>query len=583
MVAVVASTSAISVTSIGAPLAGLTTVAERSGWKTTGRYEEVESLCAAFPKKYPGKVRCERFGTTPLGRPMWMLVLSDDGTFGAQENQKKRRPVVLFQGGIHAGEIDGKDAGFWLVRDVLDGKVAPGALARVTLVFIPVLNVDGHERFGPNHRPNQRGPEEMGWRVTSQNLNLNRDFMKADAPEMQAVLRVLHRYDPILFADLHVTDGAKFQHDVAVTFEPWLTGPEHLRALGKGLKVALFSALEAQGHLPVGFYPSFIKEDEPSSGFAYGWPPPRFSSAYWALQARFGMLVETHSWKPYAERVKSTYDVCAGLLTLAAEDGTRWRKAADEADAAMTRRAGTEIVLMYDTKKQSKPLEFRGFAYTSVKSEVSGKQWIRYDESNPETWTVPYFDELEPALTLKAPAGGYLVPRPHAQWVAEKLDLHGLRYSTVRTGVVRAKVERFLVEPKFRPLPYEGRLTVQAKGEWAQTTMAIAPGTLFVPAAQRGVALVMHLFEPVAPDSLLAWGFFNAHLEQKEYMEDYVTEEVARTLLEDAGIRAAFDARLKDESFAKDPAARLRFFSSKHPSHDATLNVLPVYRTDATY
>ncbi|HEY1086205.1 MAG TPA: M14 family zinc carboxypeptidase, partial [Archangium sp.] len=124
----------------------LTTVAEESGWLRTGRYEEVERLCAAFPKRYPGKVKCERFGVTPLGRPMLMLVASADGVFTPEQARAKKRPVLLVQGGIHAGEIDGKDAGFWLLRELLEGKVAPKSLSAVTLVFVPVFNVDGHER-----------------------------------------------------------------------------------------------------------------------------------------------------------------------------------------------------------------------------------------------------------------------------------------------------------------------------------------------------------------------------------------------------------------------------------------------------
>jgi predicted deacylase len=153
----------------------LSTVAERSGDVETGRYDEVVALCAAFPRAHPGKVRCERFGATPEGRPMLALVASADGTLTPEAVRRRGRPVVLFQAGIHAGEIDGKDAGLRLLRDVLEGKVLEGALSRVTLVFVPVFNVDGHERFGPNHRPNQVGPVSMGWRTTGHNLNLNRD------------------------------------------------------------------------------------------------------------------------------------------------------------------------------------------------------------------------------------------------------------------------------------------------------------------------------------------------------------------------------------------------------------------------
>lgn len=558
----------------------LTTHAERTGFVETGRFDEVQALCAAFPKAFPGTVKCDAFGVTPLGRPMLALIASADGALTPQLASKKGRPVLFLQGGIHAGEIDGKDAGFWLLRDVLEGKVLPGVLAKVTLVFVPVFNVDGHERFGANQRPNQNGPKEMGWRVTSQNLNLNRDYAKAEAPEMQALLKLLHRWDPILYADLHVTDGAKFQHDVSVTFEPSNLGPEGLRSQGKSLQVSLFSELEAKGHLPVNFYPSFNTDDDPASGFAYGWPPPRFGNAYWAANNRYGLLVETHSWKDYRTRVATTYDVCLGLLRLTAEDGARWLKAAKQADTSEAKRAGGEVVLLWEPKKTSRPLEFKGYAYTREKSDVSGQPWVRYDDTRPEVWTVPYFDELVPALTVKAPAAGWVVPVQHAAWVAEKLTLHGLDFTALKADRPGLAVEAYrLVDPKFRTAPYEGRMIVTARdGVWSPRTVELPRGSLFIPAAQPKLALAMHLLDPTSPDSLLAWGFFNAHLEQKEYLEDYLTEAFAREQLKDPAVKAAFEARLKDEAFAKSPAARLAFFAARHPSADPMLNVLPVYR-----
>ncbi|HET9300150.1 MAG TPA: M14 family zinc carboxypeptidase, partial [Candidatus Polarisedimenticolaceae bacterium] len=207
----------------------LSTVAERSGDLRTGRYDEVVALCTDFERAFPGKAKCARFGTTPEGRPMLAVVASHDGTLDPDAARRKKRPVLLFQGGIHAGEIDGKDAGFRVLRDALRGKVAPGALRAVTLVFVPVFNVDGHERVSRFNRPNQRGPEEMGWRATAQNLNLNRDYAKADAPEMRAMLALLRAWDPVLYVDLHVTDGAKFRHDVSITVEPSETPGEPLR------------------------------------------------------------------------------------------------------------------------------------------------------------------------------------------------------------------------------------------------------------------------------------------------------------------------------------------------------------------
>ena len=156
-------------------------------------------MCSAFRKAYPDAVRCAEFGRTPEGRPMLALIVTRTGALTALSAHRRRIPVLLVQAGIHAGEIDGKDAGFLALRELLDGRVAPGALAKQVLVFVPVFNVDGHERFGRWNRPNQRGPVEMGWRTTAQNFNLNRDYAKADSPEMQAMLRLVDEWDPLAY------------------------------------------------------------------------------------------------------------------------------------------------------------------------------------------------------------------------------------------------------------------------------------------------------------------------------------------------------------------------------------------------
>ncbi|WP_044183202.1 M14 family metallopeptidase [Hyalangium minutum] len=563
--------------------APLTTTAERSGWTRTGRYAEVETLCRDFPKAFPGKVRCETFGTTPEGRPMLALVASADGTLTPAANAKKNRPVVLFQGGIHSGEIDGKDAGFWLLRDVLAGKALPGVLGQVTAVFVPVFNIDGHERFGPNNRPNQVGPEEMGWRVTAQNLNLNRDYVKADAPETVALLTFLHAWNPLFYLDLHVTDGAKFEHDVSLTMEPLYGGPEPMRALGLKLRDALVTGLEAQGHLPVTFYPSFIQDDDPATGFTAGIAPPRFSQTYWAVNHRFGMLVETHSWKPYAHRVKTTRNVLEGALQYVAANGAALQAAAKAADAAAEAGQVRQVTLAWDHTQKSRTIEFRGYAYTHETSPVFNQRVVKYDDTKPQVWKVPFYDEVVPKLTVTLPTGGYLVPAAHAAWVEPKLRAHGLRFQRLDKTVPAAEVEAFrATEVKFQPQSYEGRQGLAAQGAWKREKQALPAGSLYVPVAQPGVEVVAHLLEPAGPDSLITWGFFNNHFERKEYIEEYVLEPFARELLaKDPAVKAAWEERLKDAAFAQDARARLKFFQERHPSYDTRLNLYPVFRLDA--
>lgn len=535
-------------------------------------------LCREFAAAFPAQIKCTSFGETPEGRKMMALIVSGDGTFTPGANRKKKRPVVLIQGGIHAGEIDGKDAGFLALKELLKRNAAASPFRKVTFVFVPVFNIDGHERFGTNNRPNQIGPEEMGWRTTGQNLNLNRDYVKADAPEMQAMLRLLTAWDPILYADLHVTDGAHYQPVIALIFHPALKGPEPIRKVGEKVSDEMMKRLSP--HLALPFYPSFVKEEEPASGFELGISPPRFSQAYWGNRGRIGVLVETHSWKDYATRVKATYDTILGLLDLAASQGGEWLKAAAETDALERKLAGTEVPLTYDVTPKSKPFEFKGVAYRREKSPVSGDLITIYDPKTPEVWTVPLFDELVPKLAVTAPKRGYYVPPAHTAAVARKLELHGISFQTL-TKQKEGEFQTFrATETTFSKAPFEGRTRLELKGSWAPEKETIAAGSLFVPIDQKGARLILHLLEPQAPDSLAAWGYFNAAFEQKEYMEAYVAHQVGTEMLEkDPKVKEAFQKRLKeDEEFAKSPEKRLDFFYRRHPAYDVRYNRYPIFK-----
>jgi murein tripeptide amidase MpaA len=557
------------------------TVGELSGYARTGRYDEVVRLCAAYAARWPERVRCVEFGRTPEQRPMLALVASDGGALDPAEARARDLPVLLLQGGIHAGEIDGKDAGFEALRDLLEGRESPGALRNVTVVFVPVYNADGHERFGRWNRPNQRGPEETGWRTTAQNLNLNRDYTKADAPESRAMLRLLDEWDPILYADLHVTDGARFRVDLSVEVEPGDGWDLELRRTGHALRDEVLARLQAQGFIATPYYPAFVKEDEPESGFAVDVRKARFSTSYWATRNRFGALVETHSWKDYPRRVAATRAAILAMVDLAARDGRHWLAAAREADARATKLAGQPVPLAYRSSEATRTIDFPGYAYTREDSAISGKAWIRYDESRPEVWRVPLRYAAEPSLTVAAPAHGYIVPAAHAQWLSRELALHGIRFETLPQAQPKLPVQSFRAgRVTLAPATFEGRAVFSIEGTWRDDTRDVPAGSLLVPIAQPKARLVMSLLEPEAPDSYLAWGDFGSAFEQKEYMEDYVAEAVAREMLaKDPVLAEEFERRLReDAAFAADPTARLDFFRRRHPSWDDRYSVYPVYR-----
>jgi hypothetical protein len=560
----------------------LTTVAERSGFVRTGRYEEVIALCDRFAQAYPDAVRCETFGTTPEGRPMKLLVATRSGAFTPQAAAAKGLPVLLAQGGIHAGEIDGKDAGFQLLRQLLDGDAAPGALDKLVLLFVPVFNVDGHENFRAWNRPNQRGPEEMGFRATAQRYNLNRDYVKADSPEMRAMLALVQRWDPLVTLDLHVTDGARFRHDISITGEPVNSGDPALREAGRALRDGIAARLAAQGSLPVTFYPSFAEDDDPASGFVDGVNPPRFSHGYFPLRNRIGILVETHSWRTYPERVRATRDTVLDAIELTVANAARWRALAAAADRNASQLGGKPVALDYQATDKVRTIDFLGYAYTRTQSDISGALMTHYDESAPQLWQLPIRDEIVPRTVVTAPRGGYLVPAAQAQDVARWLDAHGIAYRRLDKPLQEQAQVFHADKVAFAPASVEGHQRADITGAWQAEQVELPPGALFVPIAQPLARLLVHILEPQAPDSMAAWGAFNNAFERKEYMEAYVAEEVARDMLaKDPALKAEFERRLRDDAaFAASPRARLDFFYRLHPAWDGGYNRYPILRTD---
>ncbi len=578
----------------------LTTLAEQSDFRQTGRIDEVERLCRGFAQAWPDAVQSIEYGRSTEGRPMRALLVSRTGALTAQQIRARRTPVLMLQGGIHPGESDGKDAGFIALRELLEGSAAAGVLEKIAVLFVPAFNTDGHERTGRWNRPNQVGPEETGWRTTAQNLNLNRDYTKADAPEMRAMLRLIDSWDPLVCADLHVTDGADFVPDVSIQVEPINQGDSNLRASAVSLRDQLIARLAALGSIPLDFYPDLAKTDDPSSGFALTVYSPRFSTGYFPQRNRYTVLVETHSWKEYAHRVKVTRNTIVTLVELVAARGEEWLKLCSQADAAAKQLGGAEVTLDYVTRwrepsragtatrerddTDARTIDFQGYAYTRTKSAISGGLVTVYDPKTPQIWRVPMRDAVKPLLVVKAPKACYVVPVSFAAEIGPRLAAHGILTAPLRqrlTGVTASVFRARAVQ--FSSAPFEGRMRAQLDGAWSEEAANIEPGALMVPIAQSLARLVTALFEPQAPDSFAAWGFFNACFEQKEQMEPYVAEQIAAGMLAaDPALQAQFTAKLEsDPQFAASASDRLEFFLRRHVSWDARYNLYPVVRLES--
>jgi Zinc carboxypeptidase len=573
----------------------LITLAEQSGFLETGRIEEVERLSTLMQAEWPEAVRAFEFGRSAEGRPMRALVASRCGALSPQELRDRGIPILMIQAGIHPGESDGKDGGFIALRELLAGSAARGVLERIAVLFVPAFNTDGHERMGRWNRPNQNGPQMTGWRSTAQNLNLNRDYTKADAPEMQAMLALIDGWDPLICADLHVTDGADFEPDISIQVEPINQGDPALRSSGKELRDRLIDELARQGSLPLPFYPDLVETDNPQSGFVLTVYSPRFSTGYFPQRNRFTVLVETHSWKPYPRRVQVTRNTVVGLAELAAKHGGAWLAKTRAADLAACALGGSELTLDYQSSwrepsaagktarttpaADAETVEFRGYAYTRNHSEISGAPVTVYDPSTPQIWRVPYRNRIEPALVIQAPRLGYIIPHAYCEQIVPRLECHGIDIAAVPAHL--KELEQFrATQVSFSSRPFEGRMRATIVGAWERLDREVAALARFVPIAQPLARLIAALLEPQAPDSFAAWGFFNACFQQKEYLEPYVAEQIARSVLEaEPALRETFESKLNgDAAFRADAAARLEFFARHHASWDDRLNCYPIYR-----
>ena len=518
-------------------------------------------------------IRIEQFGVSPEGRPIYAVIASKDGA-----TLDPKKPVLLAQAGIHPGEIDGKDAGMMLLRDMaFYGK--DGLLDRANLILIPILSVDGHERTSPYSRPNQRGPRNQGWRHTATNQNLNRDFMKLDQAEMQAVMGLIHKYNPDLYVDIHVTDGIDYQYDVTYGYNGedgvWSRSPAIAQWLDDAFKPDMNAALEAQGHIP-GELVFAIDDRDPKKGMNDGGLGERYSNGWGSAAHVPTILIENHSLKPHEQRVLGTYVFLEEALKVLAEKSQSLR-AAIGADRALR---PAELPANFVGDEQPIRIRpFKGILYDTYDSTASGRPELRWlGQPDPALWQVPYFGS-HPTLTLKRPAA-YWVPSYRAD-IIERLKTHGVQMETLAAPRTVAVDMLRLVDPKVSARTNEGHVPITVAGVRTEAKDWTYPvGSVRVPTDQPMGDVAILLLEPQSSESFFAWGMFPEVLNRVEYIEAYAIAPLAEKMLAaDPALKAEFEAKLAAEpAFAADGDARLAWFYERTPFYDQRFRLYPVGR-----
>ncbi len=518
-------------------------------------------------------IRIEQFGTSPEGRPIYAVIASKDG-----DTLDASKPVLLAQAGIHPGEIDGKDAGMMLLRDIaFYGR--DDLLDRVNLILIPILSVDGHERASAYSRPNQRGPRIQGWRNTATNQNLNRDYLKLDQPEMRAVRGLILKYKPDLYVDIHVTDGLDYQYDVTYGYNgengSYSRSPAIATWLDQAFKPAMNTALEAQGHIPGELV--FGQDDaNPRAGLNDGGLGERFSNG-WGSAARVPtILIENHSLKPHEQRVLGTYVFLEQAMRTLAERGGDLRTAI-AADSALRPAEIPANFVQDEAPSSTRP--FKGILYDTYDSPASGRREIRWSgRADPELWQMPFYGS-HPTLTLRRPMA-YWVPSYRTD-IIERLAMHGIQMETVaEPRAVDVEMLR-LNDPRLATRANEGHVAVAISGVTPERkTWTFPTGSVRVPTDQPLGDIVVLLLEPQSSESFFAWGFFPEVLSRVEYIEGYAIAPLAEWMLAaDPALKAEFEAKLAAEpAFAADGDARLQWFYERTPFYDDRYRLYPVGR-----
>jgi dipeptidyl-peptidase-4 len=495
----------------------LLTVAEDSGFSRTASHAEVMAFVEALDG-LSDRVHVEQIGESVEGKPIPAMVIADPPVRTPEQARKGGRAVAMMLGNIHAGEVCGKEALLMLARDLALTDEHP-LLKDLVVVIVPIYNPDGNDRFSPDNRPGQVGPDEMGVRPNAQGLDLNRDFVKMEAPETRALVRAFNRWDPWLFIDTHTTNGS--HHRNVITYE----GPKNPAGDAELIRFVRDEMLpdvtrrlkEATGYDSF-FYGNFREKNTQWRTYPSG---PRYGVGYFGMKNRLAILSEAYSYATYEDRVRGTLGFCESCLHFVAENKGKIKGLVEGAD----RRAR-------DGGEGRLPLQTRAVA-ADGKRQVLGYEEFdadgnRVEPGEEKTWEVDHFNVFEPTLEVER-AWGYLVPAERTD-IVELLQRHGIEIDIVREDIELEGHAYRIDGFDRREREYQGhRLVGNVEATALARTVRVKSGWYLVRTGQRWGGLASYLLEPMAEDGLVTWGFFGDELDRAEHPIIRLNHETALT------------------------------------------------------
>jgi len=464
-------------------------------------------------------------GKTSEGREIPFVIASRPVVATPAAARSLGRPIVYVQGNIHAGEIEGKDALLALIRDLTFAR-KPNALDSIVLIAVPIYNADGNERFASQsiNRTEQNGPELVGVRANAQNLDLNRDYVKAEAPETRASLAMFNVWDPDVFVDLHTTDGSF--HGYALTYSPSLSPAAELG--GVYARDSLLPVLRERMRMRDGFevfdYGNFVSDERglvADTSVREAWATydsrPRFGTNYYGIRGRIGILSEAYSHDSLSRRIAATYAFVNEILSLVAEKGAAIRDLSARADSQPLSwgRAPDSVAIRSALTATPRSLEVIKEDLLTTGDSTRTQPGVPRGERRTGVYKkirMPVYDRFTSTLDRLPPAAYVIAPQDTA--VVTLLRLHGVRVDRSDSAWT-ARGESFTVDSIITSArPFQGHHEVRLKGSWQRGLQTLPPRSFIVSTAQPRGSLIVYLLEPESEDGFTTWNFFDSSLKK---------------------------------------------------------------------
>jgi dipeptidyl aminopeptidase/acylaminoacyl peptidase len=490
------------------------TTAERTDYKATTRYQDVVTFCETLAKQFPC-VRYSTFGVSGEGRTLPLLMISDPPA----DPRQSSKPVVLLVGNIHAGEVDGKEALMTFARDIASGS-DKALLKELVILIVPILNADGNERIASGKRPEQAGPDEVGDRENAGGLDLNRDFVKLESPEVRALVKLARQWNPAVVVDTHTTNGSKHRHTLTYDSARHPNIGDKRLAFTSSFITKAADRLKAATGIEPFTYGSFSKDRTQWETYP---AQPRYGVQYFGLRGRIGVLSESYSYAPFAERVRASHEFARAICQEAAENASELSRVVNSSTSASRVAIRTRLV-----------------------PDEQPRTVMSFDEDGitPREVNVRVVARVEPTLEVLRPIAYVIAPGFPA--VVENLQRHGIELSEVREDIeVDAEVYRVNHVEK-RAKSFQGHEMTQVDAVARKEVRRVPAGSFLVGTSQPLGTLASLLLEPMSEDGLTTWNFFDSNL------KDGSDFPVAR-LLTDANILTCRPRPLADERTMNKP------------------------------